>query len=94
MLFTREVILGAVCQHFAISADDLLSFPLPKVIQRRELAMYLMREWWGDDLLEIGKICERPDRILVRYACKKIEGELAKWTTDITAIRALCEAST
>lgn len=72
-VFSSEVILKAVADHFQIKISDLKStkrhrsFAYP-----RQMAMYLMRELMNSSFPEIGNTFGGKDHATVIHACKKM----------------------
>jgi chromosomal replication initiator protein len=68
---------AAVCKHFGLDADDLLSSSRsPRVAWPRQLAMYLARELTGRSLPAIGRDFGGRDHTTVLHACRRTAARL------------------
>jgi chromosomal replication initiator protein len=68
---------AAVCEHFGLAEDDLLSSSRsPRVAWPRQLAMYLARELTGRSLPAIGRDFGGRDHTTVLHACRRTAARL------------------
>lgn len=76
-------IISAVCKHFSISKEDILSGKRKKeLVEPRQIAIFLIREQTNKSLPEIGKIMGGKDHTTIMHAEKKI-AELIKVDSSI-----------
>lgn len=74
---TLTAIRTAVCKHFNVSEEDLVSPRRDRpTSMARQVAMYLMRELSRKSLVEIGSMFGGKSHSTVLYACDKLEKEL------------------
>ncbi len=75
---TIAEIKQATCEHFGLSAEELLSTKrTPRVAWPRQLAMYLAREITGASLPAIGREFGGRDHTTVLHACRRASARLA-----------------
>jgi len=75
---TPNLLIGAVAETFALTADDLLGRKRDKeVAQARQVAMYLLRQQGGCSLSDIGAVLGGRNASTVSYACEKVEQDIA-----------------
>jgi chromosomal replication initiator protein len=81
----------AVCEHFGVSARDLLSSSrTARVAWPRQLAMYLARELTGQSLPAIGREFGGRDHTTVMYACRRAARRLEGDSDARAAVEKLC----
>jgi chromosomal replication initiator protein len=81
----------AVCEHFGVSAHDLLSSSrTARVAWPRQLAMYLARELTGQSLPAIGRDFGGRDHTTVMYACRRAVRRLEGDSDARAAVEKLC----
>jgi chromosomal replication initiator protein len=86
-------IQAAVCTHFGLSADDLLSSSrTARVAWPRQLAMYLARELTGQSLPAIGREFGGRDHTTVLYACRRAARRLEGDGDARAAVEKLCRS--
>jgi chromosomal replication initiator protein len=84
-------IQAAVCEHFGLSARDLLSSSrTARVAWPRQLAMYLARELTGQSLPTIGREFGGRDHTTVLYACRRAAHRLEGDSDAQDAVEKLC----
>jgi chromosomal replication initiator protein len=84
-------IQAAVCEHFGLSARDLLSSSrTARVAWPRQLAMYLARELTGQSLPAIGREFGGRDHTTVMYACRRAARRLEADGDARAAVEKLC----
>jgi chromosomal replication initiator protein len=84
-------IQNAVCEHFDLSACDLLSSSrTARVAWPRQLAMYLARELTGQSLPTIGREFGGRDHTTVLYACRRAARRLEGDGDARAAVDKLC----
>ncbi|HLH13931.1 MAG TPA: chromosomal replication initiator protein DnaA [Solirubrobacteraceae bacterium] len=70
---------AAICRHFALSAEELLSpTRSARVAWPRQLAMFLARELTGQSLPEIGRQFGGRDHTTVMHACRRATARIAE----------------
>jgi chromosomal replication initiator protein len=75
---TSESIISAVCRHFSLSRQLLVSRGRDRQLAyARHVAMYLLREEARRPLTEIGRALGGRDHATVLHGCSKISKELA-----------------
>jgi chromosomal replication initiator protein len=80
----------AVCDHFKVSEDDLVSARRDRQIcLARQTAMYLMRELSRKSLSEIGQLFGGKTHSTVLYSCGKLEREMKADAGLESAVRGL-----
>lgn len=80
----------AVCEHFKVSEDDLVSPRRDRQIcLARQTAMYLMRELSRKSLSEIGQLFGGKTHSTVLYSCDKLVREMKADAALDSAIRGL-----
>jgi chromosomal replication initiator protein len=90
---TAAEIQTAVCDHFDLSAADLLSSSrVARVAWPRQLAMYLARELTGQSLPTIGREFGGRDHTTVLYACRRAVRRLEVDSDARTAVEKLCRS--
>jgi chromosomal replication initiator protein len=68
----------AICTHFSLTAEELLSSSrTPRIAWPRQLAMYLARELTGASLPAIGREFGGRDHTTVLHACRRASKRLA-----------------
>ena len=73
---TVERIQAAVCTHFHIPTDDLLSHARSRSVSRaRHIAMYLCRQRLQCSFPEIGRAFNGRDHTTVMSAVRKVEAQ-------------------
>jgi chromosomal replication initiator protein len=83
----------AVCEHFGLSTDDLLSASrAARVAWPRQLAMYLARELTGQSLPAIGRDFGGRDHTTVLYACRRAARRLEDDSNARAAVDKLCRS--
>jgi chromosomal replication initiator protein len=86
-------IQAAVCEHFGLSASDLLSSSrTARLAWPRQLAMYLTRELTGQSLPTIGREFGGRDHTTVLYACRRAARRLEGDSDARTAVEKLCRS--
>lgn len=81
-----SAIRAAVCDHFKVSEQDLVSPRRDRpIVLARQVAMYLMRELSRKSLVEIGQMFGGKTHSTVLYACEKLEKAM-KTDTDLAGI--------
>jgi chromosomal replication initiator protein len=86
-------IQAAVCEHFELSADDLLSTGrTARVAWPRQLAMYLTRELTSQSLPAIGREFGGRDHTTVMYACRRTAARLVDDRDARDAVEKLCRS--
>jgi chromosomal replication initiator protein len=74
---TLQQIEDAACQHFGLSADELLSSSrAARVAWPRQVAMYLARELTSESLPAIGRHFGRRDHSTVLHAVRRTEARI------------------
>jgi chromosomal replication initiator protein len=74
---TREAIIAAVLEHFAVERRELTGRSRTKeIVLPRQVAMYLLREDTGSSLLEIGAELGGRDHTTVLHGIRQIERSL------------------
>ena len=89
---TVEQILDAVCAHFSLTTEELLSAGRKQnLVFARQVAMFLCRKLLGLSFPELGRAFGGRDHSTVLYSCRKIE-QLQRDDKNIkTMIHALSE---
>jgi len=83
----------AVCEHFGLSTNDLLSTSrAARVAWPRQLAMYLARELTGQSLPAIGREFGGRDHTTVLYACRRAARRLEDDSNARAAVDKLCHS--
>ena len=73
-----EYIINIVCDYFKISADQLaLNTRKHQVVQARQIAMYLAKQYSKASQTAIGEQCGKKDHATVHHACKTVNDRLA-----------------
>ena len=76
---TPDYILNVVCDHFGISADDVVSKKRnAEIVLPRQIIMYLCRMYTDAPQLSIAVLCGRSDHTTVIHAEEKIKNEIEK----------------
>lgn len=71
---TIDSIKDAVCSHYRISIDELLSNSRKReFVQARQIAMYFAKKLTDDSLTNIGQSIGRRNHATVLHACKTVE---------------------
>jgi len=84
------VVLRAVCEHFKISEQELISPRRDRHISSaRQVAMYLMRDLSRKSLSEIGRVFGGKTHSTVLYACSRLEKEMQANEGLASAVRGL-----
>jgi chromosomal replication initiator protein len=88
---TKDDVVSAVLQHFAIGRRELIGRTRTKeVVLPRQVAMYLLREETGSSLLEIGAELGGRDHTTVLHGIRQVERSLQNDPTlraQVLAIR-------
>ena len=70
-------IQDTVCDYFSLTSKDLLGHRRDrKIVQPRQIAMYLCKELTGASFPEIGNEFGGKDHTTVMHSCRKVEGSL------------------
>ena len=86
-------IQAAACEHFGLSADELLSpARTARVAWPRQVAMYLARELTGESLPTIGRQFGGRDHTTVLHAWRRTSARIASDEISREAVDKLCEA--
>ncbi len=87
---TIEDIQSAICEHFGLSSDELLSSARsPRIAWPRQLAMYLAREITGASLPAIGREFGGRDHTTVLHACRRASARLSSGDGSREAVEKL-----
>jgi chromosomal replication initiator protein len=85
-------IQAATCEHFGISADELLSSSrTARIAWPRQVAMYLARELTGESLPSIGRSFGGRDHTTVMHACRRTSKQIACDDASREAVEKLCQ---
>jgi chromosomal replication initiator protein len=85
-------IQAATCEHFGISADELLSSSrTARIAWPRQVAMYLARELTGESLPSIGRSFGGRDHTTVMHACRRTSKQIACDEASREAVEKLCQ---
>ena len=83
-------IQAATCQHFGLSAEELLSSARSaRVAWPRQVAMYLARELTGASLPAIGRQFGGRDHTTVLHACRRTSARMSADETSREAVEKL-----
>jgi chromosomal replication initiator protein len=82
----------AACEHFGLSAEELLSSArTPRISWPRQVAMYLSRELTSESLPSIGRHFGGRDHTTVLHAWRRASARIANDDTSRKAVETLCE---
>jgi chromosomal replication initiator protein len=85
-------IQAAACDHFGLSAEELLSpSRAPRIAWPRQVAMYLARELTDESLPAIGRHFGGRDHTTVLHACRRAKARIADDNASRTAVEKLCD---
>jgi chromosomal replication initiator protein len=85
-------IQAAACDHFGLSADELLSSArTQRIAWPRQVAMYLSRELTGESLPAIGRHFGGRDHTTVLHAWRRTAARIASDETSRQAVESLCK---
>jgi chromosomal replication initiator protein len=74
---SADRIIGEVCKYFDISRDDLTGKRRNReFVEPRQVAIYLISDFLGIPLLNIGNLLGGRDHSTVLHARNKIEGQI------------------
>jgi len=89
---TIAEIQAAACEHFGLSAEELLSSArVARVAWPRQLAMYLARELTGESLPAIGREFGGRDHTTVLHAWRRASARIASDDASREAVEKLCQ---
>ena len=89
-VLTPERIIATVADRFGVRAEAMCGQRRTKTLAMpRQVAMYLLRQFTGLSLVEIGRLFEGRDHTTVLYACNKIGGLLARDSVFSDKVNAL-----
>jgi chromosomal replication initiator protein len=89
---TVAEIQAAACEHFGLSAEELLSSArVARVAWPRQLAMYLARELTGESLPAIGREFGGRDHTTVLHAWRRASARIASDDASREAVEKLCQ---
>jgi chromosomal replication initiator protein len=84
-------IQAAACEHFGISAEELLSSArTQRIAWPRQVAMYLARELTGESLPAIGRHFGGRDHTTVLHAWRRTSARIATDESSREAVQKLC----
>ncbi len=84
-------IQAAACEHFGLSADELLSSArTQRIAWPRQVAMYLSRELTGESLPAIGRHFGGRDHTTVLHAWRRTAARIASDEASRQAVESLC----
>jgi chromosomal replication initiator protein len=90
---TISEIQAAACEHFGISADELVSPARgARIAWPRQLAMYLARELTGESLPAIGRQFGGRDHTTVLHAWRRASARIAADEASRETVEKLCRA--
>jgi chromosomal replication initiator protein len=90
---TVSAIQLATCEHFNLSADELLSpARVARIAWPRQVAMYLARELTGESLPAIGRQFGGRDHTTVLHAWRRTTARIATDEASREAVEKLCRA--
>jgi chromosomal replication initiator protein len=90
---TISEIQVAACEHFGLSAAEMLSSArVARIAWPRQLAMYLARELTGESLPAIGRHFGGRDHTTVLHACRRASARIATDEVAREALQKLCRA--
>ncbi|MGO9321973.1 MAG: chromosomal replication initiator protein DnaA [Solirubrobacteraceae bacterium] len=90
---TIAEIQAAACEHFGLSADELISSArVARVAWPRQLAMYLARELTGESLPAIGRQFGGRDHTTVLHAWRRASARIAADEASRETVEKLCRA--
>jgi chromosomal replication initiator protein len=89
---TVTAIQAAICEHFGLSSNELLSSArTQRILWPRQLAMYLARELTGESLPAIGRQFGGRDHTTVLHAWRRTAARITADERSREAVEKLCQ---